>query len=287
MHKKLCYYKNMKKQPILYIVVPCYNEEACLPETTRCLSEKIRELTAKKIIAKNSKIIYVDDGSKDKTWEKILKLDRELVVGLKLAHNRGHQNALLAGLMYSKELSDVVVSIDADLQDDINAIDEMMEKFKEGYEIVYGVRKDRKSDSVFKRNTAQWFYKIMKFLGVEIIYNAADYRLMSKRALDELSKYEEVNLFLRGITPLMGFKWSTVEYSRKKRFAGESKYPLNKMLSFAWDGITSFSVKPLRLVLIIGIMMSLISVLVLLYALIVWFCGKTEVDGLLSYVLFG
>lgn len=263
----------MKKVPVLYIVIPCYNEEACLKETTKRLQEKLKTLN----VDDKSRIVYVDDGSKDKTWELIESFGGN-VIGLKLAHNRGHQNALLAGLMYAKNHADVVVSMDADLQDDINAMDNMLVRFNEGYEIVYGVRNSRKKDSFFKRHTAQSFYKIMKLLGVEVVYNSADYRLMSKRALDELEQYSEVNLFLRGIVPLMGFKWTTVEYERGERFAGESKYPLKKMLNFAWDGITSFSVKPLRMVLTAGIIVSIVSLLMLIYAVVQYFLGNTT-DG--------
>lgn len=264
--------------PVLYVVVPCYNEEKCLRETTKRLSNKIDVLVKKGKVKVGSRIVYVDDGSKDKTWDLICRLNNSFVVGLKLAHNRGHQNALLAGLMYAKEHADVVVSMDADLQDDINAVDEMLDKYSDGYEIVYGVRSERKKDSFFKKHTAQMFYKIMKLMGAEVIYNSADYRLMSRRALDELSRYEEVNLFLRGIVPLIGLKWTTVLYSRGERFAGESKYPLKKMLNFAWDGITSFSVKPLRIILTLGVVVFTLSLVVLIYSVVQHFCGNT-VDG--------
>lgn len=263
---------------VLYIVVPCYNEEECLKETTKRLSTKISELVSREEISKKSRIVYVDDGSKDKTWELIEKFseDKKLpVVGLKLAHNRGHQNALLAGLMYAKDHADMVASMDADLQDDINALDEMVAKFHEGYEIVYGVRNERKTDTTFKRNTAQGFYKVMEALGVELVYNAADYRLMSRRAVEALSEYGEVNLFLRGIVPTIGLRSTTVSYARSERFAGESKYPLKKMLQFAWDGVTSFSIKPIRMVLWIGTAILGISVLVLAYALIRHLLGAT------------
>ena len=266
------------KCPKMYVVVPCYNEEKCLDETTKRLVKKIRQLIDAKKINRASAIVYVDDGSKDDTWNKIVGIKNDLVIGLKLSRNRGHQNALLAGLMFAKEHADVVVSMDADLQDDINAIDEMVDKYGEGFEIVYGVRSERKKDSFFKRTTAQSFYKLMKLMGIEVIYNSADYRLMSKRALDELSNYKEVNLFLRGIVPLIGLKCTTVSYSRAERFAGESKYPLKKMLDFAWDGITSFSVKPLRMILILGLLVCLLSFIVLVYSLIQHICGNT-VDG--------
>lgn len=268
------------KNVILYIVVPCYNESECLHKTTEQLDKKIVNLISKNKISTKSKIVYVDDGSKDKTWSIIESLTKtkKTVIGLKLAHNRGHQNALLAGLMYAKEHADVVISMDADLQDDINAMDDMLKKFSQNYEIVYGVRCERKKDTFFKRHTAQSFYKIMNFLGVEMVYNAADYRLMSKRALNELENYQEVNLFLRGIVPLIGLNWTTVEYKRGERFAGESKYPLKKMLSFAWDGITSFSVKPLRFVLILGWVVFCASLIILIYSLIQYLYGNT-IDG--------
>ena len=262
----------------MFVVVPCFNEEKCIDETSKRLIEKLSNMISKKKSKKESRIVFVDDGSKDKTWEKITSKKSKQIIGLKLAHNRGHQNALLAGLMYAKEYADAVISLDADLQDDINAIDKMIEKFDDGFEVVYGVRKDRKKDTFFKRFTAQSFYKIMKMMGAEVVYNSADYRLMSKRALDQLSEYKEVNLFLRGIVPLIGLKWTTVEYSRKERFAGESKYPLKKMLSFAWDGITSFSIKPLRMILGLGMIVFIISIIVLLYSVIQYFLGNT-VEG--------
>ena len=271
---------NSMKNDILYIVIPCYNESECLQKTTEVLTKKIKTLISKKNISKKSKIIYVDDGSKDPTWDIINSLSKtnELITGIKLAHNRGHQNALLAGLLYAKNYADITISIDADLQDDVDAIDEMVEKYLHGYEIVYGVRNERKKDSFFKRHTAQSFYKIMHLLGVEMIYNAADFRLMSKRAVEELENYQEVNLFLRGIVPLIGLKWTTVEYKRGERFAGISKYPLKKMLSFAWDGITSFSIKPLRFVLTTGGIVFCISLVTLIYSLIQHLCGNT-VEG--------
>ena len=264
----------MKSKPILYIVIPCYNEQDCLPETTRLLDKKFSDLLEKNSISSSSKIIYIDDGSKDKTWKTICSLGNN-IIGLKLAHNRGHQNALLAGLMYAKDHSDVTISMDADLQDDINVIDKMLLEYRNGSEIVYGVRNSRKKDSFFKRFTAQGFYKFMHLLGVDIVYNSADCRLMSKRALNELERYNEVNLFLRGIVPLIGFRYSIVEYERGERFAGESKYPLKKMLNFAWDGITSFSVKPLRIISVLGIVTLVASLLVMLYALIMKVTNNT------------
>lgn len=262
---------------ILYVVIPCYNEEDVILETTKRLNEKLHNLISKKIIDKNSKVLYVNDGSKDKTWELIEKIhnDNKIFTGISLSRNRGHQNALLAGLMVAKNYADIVISMDADLQDDINAIDEMLEKYKTGAEIVYGVRSSRKKDSWFKRTTAQLFYKFMKVMGVDIVYNHADYRLASKRVLNELEKYNEVNLFLRGIFPLIGFKSDIVYYERAERFAGKSKYPLKKMFNFAWDGITSFSVKPIRFVLNIGIIMFIISMVVLIYCFVVKITGNT------------
>jgi glycosyltransferase involved in cell wall biosynthesis len=219
----------------------------------------------------------VDDGSKDRTWKIIEELsDKEsLFEGIKLSRNRGHQNALLAGLLTAKENYDAVISMDADLQDDIDAIDEFIEKYIQGCDVVYGVRNSRKKDSFFKRNTAQMFYKVMSSLGVDIVYNHADYRLMSKRAVDSLSNYREVNLFLRGIVPLIGFKSDKVYYERNERFAGESKYPLKKMISFACEGITSLSVKPIRMVLTVGFIVFICSLLVLIYSLIQWAIGNT------------
>ena len=254
----------------LYVVIPCYNEEEVLKITTQKLSEKMENLIKNNIISEESKIMYVNDGSKDATWLVIEQLYKEnrFVTGINLSRNRGHQNALLAGLMTAKEHADIVISMDADLQDDIDAIDKFIEKYNEGCDIVYGVRCSRKKDSFFKRNTALFFYKLMNKLGTEIVYNHADYRLMSKRALQELEKYKEVNLFLRGIIPLIGFKTATVEYVRNERVAGKSKYPLKKMINFALEGILSFSVKPIRIITLLGCMVSLISVVFLLYVII-------------------
>lgn len=264
----------------LYMVLPCYNEGEVLPETSKQLKEKIEDLISKNKIAKQSKIMFVDDGSKDNTWELIEKLSEsdKIFAGVKLSRNKGHQNALLAGLMTAKEKADIVISMDADLQDDISVIEEMVDKNNESYDVVYGVRSSRKKDSFFKRFTAQSFYKVMTFLGVDIVYNHADCRLMSKRALDGLEKFQEVNLFLRGIVPQIGYKSTIVYYERNKRFAGESKYPLKKMLAFAFDGITSFSIKPLRLILALGIGILMISILIMIYSLIVKIMGHT-VDG--------
>lgn len=270
----------MKKNSTLYVVVPCYNEEAVLEETTKRLKEKLTKLIKSKKISNKSKVMYVNDGSKDKTWEIIKKINSEedLFTGISLSRNRGHQNALLAGLMTAKNYADVVISMDSDLQDDINAMDEMLDKYYSGCDIVYGVRSSRKKDTWFKKTTAQAFYKFMKVMGVDLVYNHADYRLTSKKVLDEFENFKEVNLFLRGMFPLVGFKSDVVYYERKERFAGESKYPLKKMLNFAWDGITSFSVRPIRLVLNLGIIIFAVSLLILLYCLIIKLLGKA-VDG--------
>ena len=255
--------------PILYIVVPCYNEEEVLTETTKRLTEKLSSMIKDGMVAEDSRIMYVNDGSKDRTWEMITEFygANPYVTGITLSRNRGHQNALLAGLMTAKEYADIVISMDADLQDDVDAIDQFVEEYKNGAEIVYGVRNSRKKDSFFKRTTALGFYRLMEHMGVEIVYNHADYRLMSKRALNELEGFKEVNIFLRGLVPMLGFKTATVEYERDKRFAGESKYPLKKMLSFAIDGITSCSVKPIRVITTCGFLISLISFFMLLYVL--------------------
>ena len=249
------------KDNILYVVIPCYNEEEVLSETTKKLKEKMDQLIKDKQISKNSKVMYVNDGSKDSTWNLIQDISNKdtLFTGITLSRNRGHQNALVAGLLTAKKYADVVISMDADLQDDINVMDQMIEKYNNGCQIVYGVRSSRKKDTFFKRFTAESFYKFMNKMGVNIIYNHADYRLTSKRVLDEFENYKEVNLFLRGIFPLIGFKSDIVYYERNKRFIGESKYSFKKMLNFAWDGITSFSVKPIRLILILGILQTVLS----------------------------
>ena len=262
---------------VLYLVIPCYNEEEVLPETTRQLTKKMNDLMRRGLIAQESRIVYVNDGSKDNTWALIERYHREnpLVNGVDLSRNRGHQNALLAGLMTVKDEADVVISLDADLQDDVDAIDRFLEKYYEGCEVVYGVRSARKTDSWFKRHSAQAFYKLMKFFGVDIVYNHADYRLMSRRVLGELAQYGEVNLFLRGLVPLVGFPSGVVEYERRERFAGTSKYPLKKMLSFALDGVTSFSIKPIRFIAGLGLLIFAVSILMLLYFLIVHWTGHT------------
>lgn len=265
------------KKPILYVVIPCYNEEEVLRETAKQLHSKIGELIKRGKIAAGSRIMFVNDGSKDKTWSIIQELHRKdnLFTGVNLSRNRGHQNALLAGLMTAKQKAGVVISMDADLQDDINVMDKMLDQYQEGAEIVYGVRSSRKKDSWFKRTTAESFYKFMKVMGVDVVFNHADYRLASARVLDELEKYQEVNLFLRGIFPLIGFKSAVVYYERGERLAGESKYPLTKMLSFAWDGISSFSVKPLRIIAVLGFIITAISGIVLLYSLLMNLLGNT------------
>lgn len=270
----------------IYLVLPCYNEEAVLHETSARLKVKMNQLISENKISKESRVTFVDDGSKDNTWSIIeeLKESDELFAGVKLSRNRGHQNALLAGLMTVKDYCDAAISLDADLQDDINVIDKFIDRFIDGCDVVYGVRSDRKTDTVFKRTTAQGFYKVMKLLGVDIVYNHADYRLMSKRALDALEEFEEVNLFLRGIVPLIGYKSDVVLYERNERFAGESKYPLKKMLSFAFEGITSFSVKPIKLILDIGLIMFTTSLLFLIYFIALWCLGKT-VEGWATIVV--
>lgn len=264
---------------ILYLVVPCYNEEEVLPETARRLKEKLHALIARGAVSRESRVLFVNDGSRDKTWSLIEGLHRSdpCFSGVNLTRNRGHQNALLAGLMTAKDRADVAISMDADLQDDIDAVDAMVEKYHAGCDIVYGVRSSRKKDTFFKRFTAEGFYRVMNFLGAETVFNHADYRLMSKRALEGLAQFKEVNLFLRGIVPMIGYTTSTVEYERGERFAGESKYPLKKMLSFAMEGITSLSTKPIRYITGLGFLVFLVSVLMLIYSIIRWAHGDTVI----------
>ena len=271
---------------VLYLVIPCYNEEEVLPETSKRLTAKLGAMIEMGLISQDSKIVFVNDGSKDHTWQLIRQYHEEnpMIQGINLSRNKGHQSALLAGLMTVKEYCDMAISMDADLQDDVDAIDQFVEKYYEGCEVVYGVRSERKTDSFFKRASAQSFYKLMLHMGVEIVYNHADYRLMSRRALDEMEGFKEVNLFLRGIVPLIGFQSGVVTYERNERFAGESKYPLKKMLNFAFDGITSFSVKPIRMVTTLGIIIFAISILMLIYFLITWCIGWT-VPGWTSIVV--
>ena len=276
----------MMGQNILYLVIPCYNEQEVLPETAKRLKEKLNEMILSGSVSSDSRIVFVDDGSKDKTWELIVGLHEQddLFSGIKLSRNKGHQNALLAGLMTVKDKADMVISMDADLQDDINVVDQMVERYKEGNDIVYGVRSSRQTDTFFKKFTAESFYKIMSKMGVEVTYNHADYRLMSKRALDALEQFKEVNLFLRGMVPMVGYKSDVVYYERKERFAGESKYPLKKMLSFAMEGITSLSIKPIRMITALGVGIFTVSIIMLIYFLIRHFMGAT-VQGWTSIVV--
>lgn len=261
----------------LGIIVPCYNEEEVFEDTTKQLVSLLKNLIKKKKISSDSFVLYVNDGSRDNTWNLIREEAKKnkYVYGLGLAGNVGHQNALLAGIIESKDIVDMSISIDADLQDDINVIEEMIDKFNDGIDIVYGVRNDRTTDSFFKRVTAQGFYKFMSFMGVKSIYNHADFRLMSKRAMEQLSKYKERNLFLRGMVPLIGYRTDCVYYARGKRMAGESKYPLKKMLSFAFDGITSFSIKPMSMICLLGIVIIFVSIIAMIYGIIGYFIGNS------------
>lgn len=271
----------------LAIVVPCYNEEEALRIASQALREVLADLVRKEKIAPDSFILFVNDGSADRTWELIEEEHRAFPVqvrGVKLAANVGHQFALTAGLLTAKDMSDVTVSIDADLQDDVSVIEEMIDKFHDGCDIVYGVRRERKTDTFFKRVTAQTFYRLMSLMGVKTIYNHADFRLMSRRAVEEFSKYHETNLFLRGIMPLIGYRTDSVYYDRKERVAGESKYPLKKMLALAFNGISSFSVKPISLILGVGMGILLVSVFAAVYALISYFTGRV-VPGWTSLIL--
>lgn len=263
----------------LYMVIPCYNEQEVLPETSKRLKEKLSTLVKAGKIDPESRIIFVNDGSKDRTWEIIRRLHEEDPVfgGVNLSRNRGHQNALLAGLMTVKDHADMAISMDADLQDDINAIDEMVEKYLNGTDIVYGVRSSRAKDTFFKKATAEGFYKLMNTMGGNTVFNHADYRLMSKRALEGLAEFREVNLFLRGIVPMIGYSTDVVYYERGERFAGESKYPLGKMLSFAIEGITSLSTKPIRMITFLGFFIFLVSIGILIYSLVRHFMGATIV----------
>lgn len=263
--------------PILYIVIPCYNEEAVLPLTSGMFLKKIKDLAAAGRISDKSRILFVNDGSKDKTWDIIRSLAEadEHYRGVCLSRNRGHQNALLAGLMTAKDLADVTISIDCDGQDDINAMDAMIDEYLAGMDVVYGVRSKRETDTWFKRTTAEGFYKVMKALGADVVFNHADYRLLSKRALEGLAEFREVNLFLRGLVPLVGYRCSSVYYERAERIAGKSHYPLKKMLAFAFDGITSLSVKPLRLITLAGMLVSAVSFIAIIVTLITKLVGFT------------
>ena len=273
------------KIPVLYVVVPCYNEQEVLPETTRRLTAKLAELVATGQCSPASRVLYVDDGSKDDTWRMIeaYHAQNPVVCGIKLAHNRGHQNALLAGLMAARDRCDCAASMDADLQDDVNVLDGFLEKYRAGCHVVYGVRSSRASDTGFKRGTAQGFYRLLAGMGVETVYNHADCRLLSRRALEELARYPETNLFLRGMVPHMGFQSDVVYFERAPRYAGETKYPLRKMLALAWNGITSFSVKPLAAVTVLGAVITLLSLAGLLAEAVCALCGVT-VSGLLAAV---
>lgn len=263
--------------PVLYIVIPCYNEEAVLPLTAPLFLAKLEALVAGGRVDGKSRVFFVNDGSKDETWAIIGRLaaEHERIDGISLSRNRGHQNALLAGLMTAKELSDITISIDADGQDDINAMDGMLTEYEAGCDVVYGVRSDRGTDSWFKRTTAEGFYRVMNAMGAQVVFNHADYRLLSKRALEGLSEFREVNLFLRGLVPLVGYRSSSVYYERMERMAGESHYPLKKMISFAFDGITSLSIKPIRLITWLGLIFAVVSFIAILVIVITHFIGFT------------
>lgn len=275
----------MKEKPILYIVIPCYNEQDVLPITSKMFLQKVHDLTAAGKISPSSRILFVNDGSKDDTWAIIQQLSRqdEHFCGICLSRNRGHQNALLAGLMEAKDLCDITISIDCDGQDDINAMDSMVEAYLDGCDVVYGVRARRDTDTFFKRFTAEGFYKVMNWMGAQVVFNHADYRLMSSRALEEFSHFKEVNIFLRGMVPLVGFKSTSVYYDRAQRIAGESHYPLKKMLALAFDGITSLSVKPIRMITGLGVGVSIISFIGVIWAVVRALIGAT-VSGWASTV---
>lgn len=264
------------ENPVLYIVIPCYNEQEVLPITAPMFLNKLHELAGKKLVSENSRIMFVNDGSSDGTWDIIraLAASDEHYIGISQSRNRGHQNAVLAGLMEAKDSCDISISIDCDGQDDINAMDDMVRAYLDGCDIVYGVRNDRETDSFFKRTTAQGFYRFLSAMGAEIVYNHADYRLISARALHELAKFKEVNLFLRGMVPLVGFKSTNVEYKRAERIAGKSKYPLRKMLALAGDGITSLSIKPLRLIMSFGVIVALLSFVGVIWAIVAALAGR-------------
>ncbi len=264
------------ENPVLYIVIPCYNEQEVLPITAPMFLNKLHELAGKKLVSENSRIMFVNDGSSDGTWDIIraLAASDEHYIGISQSRNRGHQNAVLAGLMEAKDSCDISISIDCDGQDDINAMDDMVRAYLDGCDIVYGVRNDRETDSFFKRTTAQGFYRFLSAMGADIVYNHADYRLISARALHELAKFKEVNLFLRGMVPLVGFKSTSVEYKRAERIAGKSKYPLRKMLALAGDGITSLSIKPLRLIMSFGVIVALLSFVGVIWAIVAALAGR-------------
>lgn len=267
----------MEDLPILYMVIPCYNEEEVLPITSILFLNKIEELIEKRKISYKSRIMFINDGSKDNTWKLICDLAKqnEKYIGISQSRNRGHQNAVLAGLMEAKKYADITISIDCDGQDDINAMNSMVDEYLNGADIVYGVRSKRATDTFFKRFTAESFYKFLRWMGVEVVFNHADYRLVSRRVLDAFEDFKEVNLFLRGMFPLLGFKSTAVYYERSERLAGESHYPLSKMLSLAFDGITSLSIKPIRMITGIGFGMSVISFLLIVWIIIGYFMGNT------------
>lgn len=275
----------MNQLPILYIIIPCYNEESVLPITSSMFLDKINELVAAGKIADNSRILFVNDGSKDQTWEIIQELAEKdpHYIGICQSRNRGHQNAVLAGLMEAKDSCDITISIDCDGQDDMNAMNEMVDAYLDGCEVVYGVRSKRDTDTFFKRFTAEGFYKLLNWMGVEVVFNHADYRLLSSRVLQEFANFKEVNIFLRGMVPLVGFKSTSVYYERHERIAGESHYPLKKMLALAFDGITSLSVKPIRMITIAGILIAILSFIGVIWAVVGEFMGNT-VSGWASTV---
>ena len=266
----------MKNKPVLYIIIPCYNEEKVLPITAPLFKQEIMKLINRNIISVKSKIMFVNDGSKDQTWNILCELAKkdDCFLGISQSRNRGHQNAVLAGLMESKDQCDITISIDCDGQDDINAMDEMVEQYKQGCEIVYGVRSKRDTDTFFKRFTAEGFYKLLNWMGAEVVYNHADYRLVSSRVLKEFANFKEVNLFLRGMFPLVGFKSTSVYYERHERIAGESHYPLTKMLSLAFDGITSLSIKPIRIITALGTVIAGLSFLGVIWSIVMRFMGN-------------
>lgn len=268
---------HLNKKPTLAIIVPCYNEETVLPVTGPQFHEKLNDLIQGNLVSKDSKIVFIDDGSRDSTWEVIVDLASlsPYYSGLRQSRNRGHQNAVYAGLMESKEWADITISIDSDGQDDINAMDEMIAAYYAGSDIVYGVRNDRETDTFFKKTTAQAFYKLMDWLGVESVYNHADYRLVSSKVLEKFAEFDEVNLFLRGMFPLVGFQSTSVYYKRNERIAGESKYPLRKMLHLAFEGITSLSIKPIRFVTILGLLMAFMSFAIIIWIFVRFFTGNT------------
>lgn len=269
--------ENTREKPVLYIIIPCYNEEEVLPVTSSMFLDKITTLAAQGKISDSSRVMFVNDGSSDRTWKIIQELaqrDRHFI-GISQSRNRGHQNAVFAGLMEAKEKCDITISIDCDGQDDINAMDEMIEEYKKGAEVVYGVRSKREADTFFKRATAEGFYKLLNWMGAEIVFNHADYRLISNRVLEELENYREVNLFLRGLVPLVGFPSATVYYERTERLAGESHYPLKKMIALAFDGVTSLTIRPIRMIISFGLLVALLGFVGILWAVIGKLMGTT------------